>query len=82
MTDTSLNLEALLAELPEEKAREVFDFAAFLHQQYAQHPVRGSAGAILRALDEAGTLEFDEGELELLLDELEALRGLDVTDHA
>lgn len=82
MIDTSLNLETLLAELPDEKAREVLDFVAFLHQQYAQQSSRGSAGAILRALDEAGPLEFEEGELELLLDELEALRQLDLVDHA
>lgn len=77
MTDTITNLEALLAELPEEKAQEVFDFAAYLHQQYVTHPQRGSAQALLQALDSSGPLEFDEGELEGLLIELEALRRLD-----
>lgn len=82
MTGPSMNLEELLAELPEEKSREVIDFAAFLHQQYAQKPQRGSAGAILQALDEVGSLEFEEGELDALLDELEAMRRLDLIDHA
>lgn len=82
MTEPSMNLEALLAELPEEKTREVIDFAAFLHQQYAQPFRRGSAGAIMQALDEVGALEFDAGELDTLLDDLESFRQLDPIDHA
>jgi hypothetical protein len=81
LTDATVNLESLVAELPDEKAREVFDFAAYLHRQYAQQPGRGSARAILRALGEGGPLEFDDGELDALLAELEALRQLDVADH-
>ena len=69
MTESSMNLEALLAELPEDKTREVIDFAAFLHQQYAQPFRRGSAGAIMQALDETGALGFDAGELDTLLDD-------------
>ncbi|MBP9501691.1 MAG: DUF2281 domain-containing protein [Candidatus Promineofilum sp.] len=82
MTESSMNLEALLAELPEDKTREVIDFAAFLHQQYAQPFRRGSAGAIMQALDETGGLEFDAGELDTLLDDLESFRQLDPIDHA
>ena len=82
MTDTSTRLEALLADLPEEKALEIVDFATFLHRQYAQKTGRGTATAILQALDEDGPLVFEEGELDTLLDELEALRQLAPVDRA
>lgn len=81
MIDQSLILEQLLAGLPEDKAQEVIDFAAYLRQQYAPHPQRGSAEAILDALSEGVVLEFDAGELDALLDELEAMRASDMTDH-
>jgi hypothetical protein len=38
----------------------------------------GSAEAILAALDAAGPLEFEQGELDTLLSEIEQLRELDL----
>ncbi|MCZ2112706.1 MAG: DUF2281 domain-containing protein [Anaerolineae bacterium] len=74
-------LEQLLADLPEEKAQEVVDFAAYLRRQYTTATERGSARAILNALDEEGPLLFAEGELDSLLAELEAMRQLDLSDR-
>ncbi len=73
-------LESLLTDLPEEAVQEVYDFAAFLHQRYASQPPRGSARAILQALEEVGPLEFEEGELDELLADIEAMRELDMSD--
>lgn len=81
MTGQIMILERLLADLPVEKAQEVIDFAAYLQQQYAPHPKRGSASAILGALEESGPLEFEEGELDMLLADLEAMRQLDLSGH-
>lgn len=81
MTDRTTDLETLLADLPEEKAQEVLDFAAFLHEQYAPNARRGSAAAILDAIDSTGPLEFDDGELDHLLSDLESMRRLDLADH-
>lgn len=71
-------LEDILAELPADKAQEVIDFAHYLHQRYTTYPPRGSAAAILRGLEEIGPLEFEKGELDALLEEIEALRQLDL----
>ena len=63
--------ECLLAAvqgLPEDKVAEVLDFAGYLQSKFGQHrPPRGSAEAILHALEEVGPLQFDPGELDTLL---------------
>ncbi len=71
-------IEMIMAELPSEKAQELVDFAYYLHQRFTSHPQRGSAAAILETMSEVGPLEFEEGELVLLLDEIEAMRSLDM----
>ena len=73
-------LETILADLPAEKVQEVVDFASYLHHRYRSMPQRGSAGAILHALKETGPLEFEEGELDALLNEIEAMRQMDMDD--
>ena len=81
--DTSISaqeIEAILAELPSDKVQEVVDFASYLRHRYGSPLKRGSAGAILQALDTTGPLEFEEGELDTLLDEIEAMRLLDLRD--
>ena len=72
-------LVAIVHELPEDKAAEILDFASFLHGRYTRpnHP-RGSAEAILAAIDRVGPLEFEPGELEKLLTEIERQRELDL----
>lgn len=75
------DLEEILSELPPEKIQELFDFAYYLHQRYTPHPRRGSAEAILQTLEDVGPLQFEEGELDKLLEEIEAMRQLDVTNH-
>lgn len=77
----SEDLELILTNLPAEKMREVFDFAAYLHQRYAPNPPRGSVNAILQALEDTGPLQFEEGELDSLLDDLAAMRELDMNGH-
>lgn len=74
-------LETILADLPANKVREVVDFASYLRHRYGPSPQRGSVGAILQALKETGPLQFEEGELDMLLNELEAMRQLDLSGN-
>lgn len=69
-----------MAELPSEKAQELLDFAHYLRQRYVSHPQRGSAAAILETLQEIGPLQFEEGELNQLLKEIDAMRLQDMDD--
>ncbi|MDQ4078439.1 MAG: DUF2281 domain-containing protein [Chloroflexota bacterium] len=81
-TSTSVQeLETILADLPADKVQEVVDFASYLRHRYSAIPQRGSATAILHALEKLGPLEFEEGELDALLDEIEAMRQMDMRDH-
>ena len=81
-TSTSVQeLETILAALPAEKVQEVVDFASYLRDRYSATPQRGSAGAILHALEKTGPLEFEEGELDSLLDEIDAMRQMDMDDN-
>ncbi|HHH42264.1 MAG TPA: hypothetical protein ENK56_09720 [Chloroflexi bacterium] len=68
--------------LPEEKLSAVVDFADYLqHQQRRRKPERGSAEAILQALDRVGPLQFEPGELDQLLAEIERMREMDLEDY-
>lgn len=72
-------LMAMAQELPEEKLIEVFDFAGFLQSKYSnRQPERGSAEAILQALERTGPLQFEPGELDALLNEIEQSRAMDL----
>ena len=71
-------LETIMAELPDEKAQEVLDFALYLRQRYASQAQRGSSSAILETLDKVGALQFEEGELTSLLDDLATMRQMDM----
>ena len=70
-----------MAELPTEKVQELIDFAYYLHQRYTPHPQRGSSTAILDILEEVGSLQFEEGELDTLLADIEAMRQLDMLNN-
>ena len=74
-------LETIMAELPKEKVQELLDFAYYLHQRYTPHPQSGSAEAILHALAEVGALQFEEGELDMLLADIEAMRHIDMLEN-
>jgi hypothetical protein len=74
-------LQHILTELPPSKVQELFDFALYLHQQYAPAARRGTAEAILNSLDTLGPLKFEAGELDELLLEIEQMRQMDVTSH-
>ncbi len=73
-------LTLILQELPTDKARELVDFAHFLQARHGLRAPRGSAAAILYGLQAYGPLQFEAGELDGLLAELEALRALDMND--
>lgn len=70
--------ERLLATaraLPDDKLAELLDFADSLRSKVGpSQPPRGSAEAILQALDKVGPLQFDPGELEALLEDIERSR--------
>jgi hypothetical protein len=74
-------LETILDELPADKVQEVIDFAHYLRQRYTPYPGRGSAEVILQVLEDVGPLKFEEGELDALLEELDSIRQMDVTDN-
>jgi hypothetical protein len=65
-------LENILADLPAEKVQALMDFAHY--ERYASQSHRGSADAILEGLERVGPLQFEEGELDILmLEEIEAI---------
>ena len=78
-------LLAAVQGLPEDKVAEVLDFAGYLQSKFGQHrPPRGSAEAILQALqalEEVGPLQFDPGELEAILEDIERARDSDLDEH-
>jgi hypothetical protein len=60
----------------------VIDFADYLRSKYAPDaPQRGSSEAILRALEQVGPLQFEPGELDTLLAEIQALREMDLETY-
>ena len=68
--------------LPSEQVNEVLDFAGYLESQYRrQTPPRGSADAIIAALEKTGPLLFDPGEMESLLTEIAGARESDMEEH-
>ncbi|MBS3740425.1 DUF2281 domain-containing protein [Candidatus Bipolaricaulota bacterium] len=60
-----------LEELPEDKLKEVIDFANFLLTQEKKSPDRGTPEALL---EHFGKPEFEEGELEELLADVQRAR--------
>ncbi len=69
-------------ELPEDKLIEIIDFAGYLQSQYSRRqPERGSPEAILQALERVGPLQFEPGELDQLLAEIEQMRLMDLEEH-
>ena len=68
--------------LPEDRLLEVLDFASYLQSRYGRrHPERGSPEAILQALERSGGLQFEPGELDQLLEEIERMRLMDLEEH-
>jgi hypothetical protein len=74
-------LESIMEELPAEKVEELLDFAHYLYQRYTPQPARGSADAILKTMEMVGPLQFEAGELDTLLEELNNMRRLDESIH-
>jgi len=69
-------------ELPEDRLLEVLDFAGYLQSCYSQRRhERGSPEAILQALERSGGLQFEPGELDQLLEEIEQMRLMDLEEH-
>jgi len=60
----------------------VIDFAGYLQSEYnKRQTARGSAEAILQALERVGPLQFEPGELDQLLDEIDQMRLMDMEEH-
>lgn len=86
MTPTRERLLDKLVEtarsLPEDKLLGVIDFAGYLQSEYSRRrPERGSPEAILQALERIGPLQFEPGELDQLLAEIEQIRLMDLGEH-
>jgi len=62
-----------LDDLPAARIEEVLDFIGFLKYKETLKPGRGSAEALLR---HAGAWQFEPGELDQLLTEIEQLREI------
>jgi len=75
-------LVAEIRELPADKVASVLDFVGYLKSQHTtQRAERGSAQAFVHALDEVGPLQFEPGELDSLLSDIDHLRALDLNRH-
>ncbi len=75
-------LVAVAQEISEEQLLAVIDFTEYLKSKdRSRHPEQGSAEAILQALDRIGPLQFDPGELDILLTEIEHQRTLDLEEN-
>jgi hypothetical protein len=76
-------LAVALQDLPEDRIREVIDFAGYLRaQQRPPAAQTGTAEAFARALENFGPLQFEAGELDDLLAEIESMRARDLNDDA
>jgi len=72
-------LAAAVQDLPHEKILQVIDFAGYLRSKYVPGaPRRGSARAVLQALEQVGPLQFTPGELDTLLAEIQTMREMDM----
>ena len=75
-------LIAAVRELPIEKVATILDFADYLQSQYSrQIPERGSPEAVLQLLEQVGPLQFEPGELDSLLTDIERMRETDLAEH-
>jgi hypothetical protein len=76
--------ERLLAaaqELPEDKVAQVLDFVGYLQSKaQPRRPPRGSAEAILQDLEVNGPLQFEPGELEAILEDIERARDSELDE--
>lgn len=81
--DLAHRLLMAVQDLPEDKVAEILDFTEYLHGKYAERrPERGSPEAILHDLAENGPLQFEPGELDALLDDIEQARDSDLEEHS
>ncbi|MEA3345638.1 MAG: hypothetical protein U9Q78_05250 [Chloroflexota bacterium] len=68
--------------LPHGKILQVIDFAGYLRSKCASDmPKRGSAEAVLQALEQVGPLQFAPGELDTLLAEIQTMREMDLETY-
>ncbi len=71
-------LVAAVQELHEDQVAEVLDFASYLRTKYEYiGPADGSAKILLTMLDSGGALQFDPGELDTILAEINQARDND-----
>jgi hypothetical protein len=76
------HLKSIAQALPREQIVALVDFAEYLHTKHlAEQPRRGSIDAFLEFLDRAGPLQFEPGELDRILAEIEQARDLDLEAH-
>jgi hypothetical protein len=79
VSPTLSRLVAELQDLPGDKLEEVLDFVGYLKAKLAESPAekkprRGSAEALLEC---AGIWEFEPGELDKLLEDIERMREME-----
>ncbi len=75
-------LAAAVRDLPPERIRQVIDFADYLRSRYVPAASRrGSAEAVLQALEQVGPLQFAPGELDTLLAEVRVMREMDLESY-
>ncbi len=68
-------------DLPEERMQEVLDFVEFLKRKWEKErrPPRGSPEAILK---HAGVWQFEPGELDKILTDIEQMRDMELEKEA
>lgn len=77
-----VSLDIAVQDLPPDKINQVIDFINYLRSRYEDNaPKRGTAEAILQALDQVGPLHFEPGELDQLLLEIQTMREMDLESN-
>jgi hypothetical protein len=80
--DLTGRLLRAVQDLPDDKIGEAIDFVEYLQAKYGQRqPPRGSAEGIAKAFAEFGPLEFEPGEFDALLADMERSRWMSLTDE-
>ncbi len=73
-----VDLMEVVRDLSPENIRQVLDYADYLrNKSRISTPPRGSAQALLLALEQVGPLAFAPGELEARLAEIQTMREMD-----
>lgn len=80
--DLLAQLITIANDLPPEQIEALADFAEYLRAKYpSEKPERKTTETIIEALERVGPLEFEPGELEAILAEIQQMRDRGFEEH-